>query len=343
MRRVWIAIALAACGKSSPPSDPPRDDPWAGPAAHAPIDAPPPIDARPDAPPDAHEAPFARASAYELHTLGLALDDVDRDATEKWLHDEALRPSDVPADELPPDPPMPPATEHAVAMLVAWDRSGVPMSVGCGSPDIGALFSLVEVTKAALQASTRLDDPRVHAVLRASRALRDAGADPLALAVGVSFATSIARWAYAHQLRPESLLADTGPTRAEARAGALAAADCQLASLAKVRAAMREPDGRATIRGARRELGLSATDADVDAEPGQLETFLRGTRDVIEHATDDTVAREVDARVDAAHADTRSVMVRELGAPYPSRTVLQAFAEYQAALAGKPPPGHDVP
>jgi hypothetical protein len=309
---------VGACGQGSTP---PRDEP---PAAKRP-------------PPDAREASFARSPASELRALGVALDGVDHDATRQWVERAARRGH--------PDDPMPPATEHAVAALVAWDASGAPMTIDCQAPeesltpDLPTMPGLLDTAKAAVAASTAPGDPKLHAALRMGQALRSGGRDPMAFRNGIDVATEVAYWATAHHLRPASVIGGAGPTSADVRAGTLAEFACTLAAVPRLRLDLRDPDTRAQLRAARQQQGLPATEADLDDEPHALEKYLNDTIDSVQHAPDDdALVRVIVARTNWAELRAGSELVRTLGPPHSFWFLSSRYEAYKVALQGKPDP-----
>jgi hypothetical protein len=229
---------------------------------------------------------------------------------------------------------MPEGTARAVALLVEWDRSGAFATVGCTPPP--SVRALVYVLRAALEAATTADDPRVHAVLRLGQALRSPDNGPFVIMFGIGAATDVAAWRHRRALSETADMRALAPDGREPRAAALAEVRCGLAQLETLRAAFRaDPSAVHTLEGARREYGLDEVDDPIDVDLDAAKAYLEETRALIARTPSDAALGDALARrAERVVKDSRSATAH-IVSPFVYAHVLDELARYRAAAAGR--------
>ncbi len=322
---VVVVVVAAACGKREPSAPAPAS---VEPLAAAAIDAAPPPTPSPDAAP---RPPFANDPSADARALGAALAELDPDATKAWI-DRAQAPryeEGPPFDEAPP-----PEAARAIDALVAWDRSGAFLTVGCNSAEETAALRILYVARAALETAADADDRVVHAVLRLGQALRSRDNSTPAIGVGIEAARSTSEWLFRRHLSVTDDVRALAPEADVAARAARADARCKIAGVAAIRTTLRDPAQREPVKGMRREWGLSANDQDVDADLAAFDAFVRETQRQLDRAeTPAEVGRISLAREEASQRQRESVLVQALGTSYAYTSMSKGLDQYRAAYA----------
>lgn len=304
VRASLLVLLLVACGKSGskPRSDetPPATAP-APAAAESPIEPPP--------------------AQHDTGAIGPAAMAFDRDAAKGWLD---LRET---ADTLKP----PPADlESAVAVLVRWSASPAPIRWSCEpTPELGPIMDLMRFS---LALATAPNDPRLEAVAKLSRALRQSDTSALSIAIGLDGAVRLAEWFDKRGEKMPVELRRFDPEPDAPRRSAKAEARCALWRIDH--APVPEPDATpAEYQQARIQAGLPRG-GDRAAEMPALRAFVRATYDQLAAATTNDDARAIlERRAGEATSHASSLYVRTVGAPMPMSSAIEKLEKYRALVS----------
>jgi hypothetical protein len=229
----------------------------------------------------------------------------------------------------------PPArVREAVRALVAWDRSGAPLTFNCDNLGGASMVSTaLALTRASLGLARTADDAAVHAVLRLGHALREPPAGAAAAAGGCAIATAALDWLRDRGLRPSADFTALAPHPDTALRAARADLGCAIewaelldrswtAELESGSASHRDAAGATVVTDIEAELEARRQALDLPSEPGWVEAELPAWR-AFWRETERLVAgaRSVD-RLLAIYRSRREAMLR-----HPSSFLLRQLAD----------------